>query len=162
MGTFLRSGFGSWPNPNATWIPFAPKVDGQFQVSTARNVAMTPPGSTTEAPGPYFQKEFFHNGYAKSLKQIVHFLQYSRRVSVPRHLGTLAGRKNGKSGLLADARSHEQSRHDGRQSRLDGSGGEPDRQLPANPYGRFHDTFSQHQYLYGYVQDRRLGVDARE
>jgi cytochrome c peroxidase len=73
MGTFLRSGFGSWPNPNATWIPFAPTVDGQFQVSTARNVAMTPQGSTTEAPGPYFQKEFFHNGYAKSLKQIVHF-----------------------------------------------------------------------------------------
>jgi cytochrome c peroxidase len=25
------------------------------------------------APGPYFQKEFFHNGYAKSLKQLVHF-----------------------------------------------------------------------------------------
>jgi cytochrome c peroxidase len=73
MGTFLRSGFGSAPNPNATWIPFAPSTDGQFQVSTARNVAMTPPGSTTEAPGPYFQKEFFHNGYIKSLKQIVHF-----------------------------------------------------------------------------------------
>ncbi len=73
MGTFLRSGFGSWPNPNATWIPFAPSVDGQMQVSTARNVAMTPPGSTTEAPGPYFQKGFFHNGYAKSLKQLVHF-----------------------------------------------------------------------------------------
>src|SRR5438309_51556 len=84
MGTFLRSGFGSWPNPNATWIPFAPSVDGQFQVSSARNVAMVPlcpPGSppgcvacpTTEAPGPYFQKEFFHNGYLKSLKQLVHF-----------------------------------------------------------------------------------------
>jgi hypothetical protein len=29
--------------------------------------------STTEAPGPYFQKEFFHNGYIKSLKQLVHF-----------------------------------------------------------------------------------------
>jgi len=28
---------------------------------------------TTEAPGPYFQKEFFHNGYIKSLKQLVHF-----------------------------------------------------------------------------------------
>jgi len=41
---------------------------------TARNVAMTPPQCpTTEAPGPYFQKEFFHNGYAKSLKQLVHF-----------------------------------------------------------------------------------------
>jgi len=37
-------------------------------------VAMTPPQCpTTEAPGPYFQKEFFHNGYIKSLKQLVHF-----------------------------------------------------------------------------------------
>src|SRR3989440_873420 len=74
LGTFLRSGFGSAPNPNATWIPFAPKADGQFQVSTARNVAMAPTQCpTTEAPGPYFQKEFFHNGYIKSLKQLVHF-----------------------------------------------------------------------------------------
>jgi cytochrome c peroxidase len=74
MGTFLRSGFGSAPNPNAEWIPLAPKVDGQFQVSTARNVALTPPQCpTTEAPGPYFQKAFFHNGYIKSLKQLVHF-----------------------------------------------------------------------------------------
>jgi cytochrome c peroxidase len=74
MGTFLRSGFGSAPNPNATWIPFAPHVDGQFQVSTARNVAMAPTQCpTTEAPGPYFQKGFFHNGYIKSLKQLVHF-----------------------------------------------------------------------------------------
>jgi len=45
-----------------------------MQTSTARNVAMTPPMCpTTEAPGPYFQKEFFHNGYIKSLKQLVHF-----------------------------------------------------------------------------------------
>src|SRR6267378_2257471 len=73
LGTFLRSGFGSAPNPNSEWIPFAPATDGQFQVSTARNVAMTPLGCTTEAPGPFFQKEFFHNGYIKSLKQLVHF-----------------------------------------------------------------------------------------
>ena len=74
MGTFLRSGFGSAPNPNANWIPFAPTTDGQFQVATARNVAMVPPQcGSTEAPGPYFQKEFFHNGYIKSLKQLVHF-----------------------------------------------------------------------------------------
>jgi cytochrome c peroxidase len=74
LGTFLRSGFGSAPNPNASWIPLAPSVDGQMQVSSARNVAMTPPQCpTTEAPGPYFQKEFFHNGYIKSLKQLVHF-----------------------------------------------------------------------------------------
>ncbi len=82
MGTFLRSGFGSGPNPNSNWTQFAPMVDGQFQVATTRNVAMTPPQCpTTEAgltdahgnPIPYFQKEFFHNGYIKSLKQLVHF-----------------------------------------------------------------------------------------
>ncbi len=104
LGTFLRSGFGSAPNPNSEWIPFAPTSDGQFQVATARNVAMTPTQCpTTEAPGPYFQKEFFHNGYIKSLKQLVHF--YNTR-DVYRH--------NRKSGLLANARGQEQSRHDDR------------------------------------------------
>jgi cytochrome c peroxidase len=81
IGTFLRSGFGSAPNPNGEWVPLAPTVDGQVQVMTARNVAMTPPQCpTTEAgqtengePVPYFQKAFFHNGYIKSLKQLVHF-----------------------------------------------------------------------------------------
>jgi cytochrome c peroxidase len=74
LGTFLRSGFGSWASPNASWRQFAPLNDGKMQVSSARNVALTPPQCpTTEAPGPYFQKEFFHNGYIKSLKQLVHF-----------------------------------------------------------------------------------------
>jgi cytochrome c peroxidase len=87
LGSFLRSVNGvtingTAPNPNSTWTPYAPGVDGQFQVMSARNVALAPPkcsptpGSytgTTEAPGPYFQKEFFHNGYIKSLKQLVHF-----------------------------------------------------------------------------------------
>src|SRR6202140_104053 len=74
LGTFLRSGFGAAPNPNSSWTQYAPTVDGQMQVSTARDVAMVPPQSkSTEAPGPYFQKEFFHNGYIKSLKQLVHF-----------------------------------------------------------------------------------------
>jgi cytochrome c peroxidase len=74
LGTFLRSGFGSAPNPNQDWIQFAPISDGQMQVMSIRNVGFTPPQCpTTEAPGPYFQKEFFHNGYAKSLKQVVHF-----------------------------------------------------------------------------------------
>jgi cytochrome c peroxidase len=74
LGTFLRSGPGSAPNPNSNWTQFAPTVDGQMQTSSARNVAMTPTQCpTTEAPGPYFQKEFFHNGYIKSLKQLVHF-----------------------------------------------------------------------------------------
>ena len=53
-----------------------------MQTSTARNVAMVPPQCpTTEAPGPYFQKEFFHNGYIKSLKQLVHF--YNTRDAFP-------------------------------------------------------------------------------
>jgi cytochrome c peroxidase len=73
MGSFLRG--VAAPNPNSDWTQFAPGVDGQIQVSTARNVAMTPQQCpTTEAgPAPYFQKGFFHNGYIKSLKQLVHF-----------------------------------------------------------------------------------------
>jgi cytochrome c peroxidase len=74
LGTFLRSGFGSAPSPNSDWTQFAPLNDGRMQTSTVRDVAMVPPlCPTTEAPGPYFQKEFFHNGYIKSLKQLVHF-----------------------------------------------------------------------------------------
>ena len=74
LGAFLRSGFGSAPNPNSSWKQFASVSDGKMQTSTARDVALTPPQCpTTEAPGPYFQKEFFHNGYIKSLKQLVHF-----------------------------------------------------------------------------------------
>jgi cytochrome c peroxidase len=74
LGTFLRSGFGSWDNPNSDWTHFAPTSDGQMQTLTARDVGLVPPQCpTTEAPGPYFQKELFHNGYAKSLKQLVHF-----------------------------------------------------------------------------------------
>jgi cytochrome c peroxidase len=74
LGTFLRSGFGAAPNPNSQWIQYAPASDGLMQTSTIRNVAMAPAQCpTTEAPGPYFQKEFFHNGYIKSLKQLVHF-----------------------------------------------------------------------------------------
>jgi cytochrome c peroxidase len=83
LGTFLRSGFGSWASPNDTWTQYAPTSDGQMQTSSARNVAMTPPQCpTTEAPGPYFQKEFFHNGYIKSLKQLVHF--YNTRDVYPK------------------------------------------------------------------------------
>jgi cytochrome c peroxidase len=93
MGNFLRSGPQSAPDPNsANWLQFAPMTDGQFQVATARDVAMTPPQCpTTEAgqfdangkPVPYFQKEFFHNGYIKSLKQLVHFYNTRDFASTP-------------------------------------------------------------------------------
>jgi cytochrome c peroxidase len=90
LGTFLRSGFGSWASPNDDWTQFAPASDGQMQTSTARNVAMTPTQCpTTEAPGPYFQKEFFHNGYIKSLKQLVHF--YNTRDVAAYHYNVTSG-----------------------------------------------------------------------
>ena len=77
IGNFLRSGPQSFPNPNQPdWLSLAPSVDGQMQVMTARDVALTPPQCPTTEAGtgkPYFQKEFFHNGYIKSLKQLVHF-----------------------------------------------------------------------------------------
>jgi cytochrome c peroxidase len=84
LGTFLRSGFGSGPNPNVSWRQYAPTVDGQMQVVAARDVALTPPQCpTTEAPGPYFQKGFFHNGYIKSLKQLVHFYNTRDKYAYP-------------------------------------------------------------------------------
>jgi cytochrome c peroxidase len=73
LGLFLRSLSGN--NPNADWIQFAPGIDGQMQVSSARNAAMTPPQCPIDpATGEStFQKAFFHNGYIKTLKQLVHF-----------------------------------------------------------------------------------------
>jgi cytochrome c peroxidase len=74
LGEFLRSGYATAPSPNSSWRKFASTSDGMMQTSSARNVAMVPTQcKSTEAPGPYFQKEFFHNGYIKSLKQLVHF-----------------------------------------------------------------------------------------
>jgi cytochrome c peroxidase len=84
LGTFLRGGFGSGPSPNRNWRQYAPTVDGQMQVSSLRDVALTPPQCpTTEAPGPYFQKEFFHNGYLKSLEQVVHFYNTRDKYAYP-------------------------------------------------------------------------------
>jgi len=91
LGNFLRSGPQSFPDPNQPeWLSQATTTDGQGQVMTARDVALTPPQCpTTEAgqvdangnPIGYFQKEFFHNGYIKSLKQLVHF--YNTRDAYP-------------------------------------------------------------------------------
>src|SRR6202022_2928803 len=89
-------------------------------------------------------------------------LQHARLLLLPGDVRTLPGRQNRKGGLLAAARRQEQSRHDDRQSRLDGSGGEPARDLPASPPGRVHDTLPQHQYLYRHLLQRWFGVDPRE
>ena len=176
LGNFLRSGPQTFPDPNQPeWLSLAPKTDGQMQVMTARDVAMTPPQCPTTEAGtgqPYFQKEFFHNGYIKSLKQLVHFYntrelgtepQREYNLCVPRHVGALPGRNGGKGDLLAATRGPEQPRHDDRCPRLDGYGGEPDRSVPANADGRLQpgqpdrQHLQEHQYLYRYVLDHLAG-----
>jgi cytochrome c peroxidase len=71
VGAFIRD-----PNlnPNADWMPLAPQFDGKFQVSTLRNVDMRPRND--------FVKAYMHNGYFKSLKEVVHF--YNTRDRLPR------------------------------------------------------------------------------
>jgi cytochrome c peroxidase len=61
-------------NPNAAWTRLAPNFDGKFQVSTLRNV--------DKRPRPDFVKAYMHNGYFKSLKEVVHF--YNTRDKLPR------------------------------------------------------------------------------
>jgi cytochrome c peroxidase len=64
VGLFLRSQAGG-VNPNSNWTPLAPQYDGKMQVSTARNADMR--------PCPTFVRSYMHNGYLKSLKEVVHF-----------------------------------------------------------------------------------------
>ena len=64
VGLFLRGLSGV--NPNAGWTKFAPDFDGFMQVATARDVGLRP-------ASPNFVKAYMHNGYLKSLKEVVHF-----------------------------------------------------------------------------------------
>jgi cytochrome c peroxidase len=70
VGAFLRD---PKLNPNSDWVQLADQFDGKFQVSTLRNVDMR--------PSPDFVKAYTHNGYFKSLKEIVHF--YNTRDKLP-------------------------------------------------------------------------------
>jgi cytochrome c peroxidase len=59
---------------DARWRKLEPGVDGRFQVPTLRNV--------DKRPYPAFVKAYGHNGYFRSLKEIVHF--YNTRDVLPR------------------------------------------------------------------------------
>jgi len=61
VGDFLRGPL----NINADWKQYAGSFDGKFQTSTLRN--------TDKRPRPDFVKAYMHNGYLKSLKEVVHF-----------------------------------------------------------------------------------------
>ncbi len=65
------------PNPNTEWASLAPKFNGKFQTPTLRNV--------DKRPRPDFVKAYMHNGYLKSLKEVVHF--YNTRDALPRCIG---------------------------------------------------------------------------
>jgi cytochrome c peroxidase len=79
VGAMLRS----TNNPNAAWTSLAPQFDGKFQVATCRNVDMR--------PSPDFVKAYMHNGYLKSLKEVVHF--YNTRDKFPHKPPGLPGEK---------------------------------------------------------------------
>lgn len=85
VGFFLRrlKSLSGQLNPDAQWIELAPKFDGRFQVPTLRNVDMR--------PRPDFVKAYMHNGYFKSLKEVVHF--YNTRDVLPRCKAGDAGEK---------------------------------------------------------------------
>lgn len=76
VGFFLRKlkSLSGQLNPDSEWIKLAPKFDAKFQVPTLRNVDMR--------PRPDFVKAYMHNGYFKSLKEVVHF--YNTRDVLPR------------------------------------------------------------------------------
>jgi cytochrome c peroxidase len=69
VGGFLESK----NNPDSEWTPRAKSFIGKFKTPTLRNV--------DKRPRPDFVKAFMHNGYLKSLEQVVHF--YNTRDTLP-------------------------------------------------------------------------------
>src|SRR6266403_1039797 len=99
MGTFLRSGFGSGPNPNRTWTHLAPMVDGQFQVATIRNVAMTPPQCPTTEAGtgqPYSKRS---PTATRALTPIAIHLRVAARRAIPQQIPIVHRRGKGMANL---------------------------------------------------------------
>jgi cytochrome c peroxidase len=64
VGAFLSGAQGS-PVPDKSWMQYAPMYNGKMRVPTVRDVDMR--------PYPGFVKSYMHNGYLKSLKEVVHF-----------------------------------------------------------------------------------------
>jgi cytochrome c peroxidase len=69
-GNFLRSP----ENANEIWKKLASQFNSRFRVVTLRNV--------DKRPRPDFVKAYTHDGYLKSLKEVVHF--YNTRDTLPR------------------------------------------------------------------------------
>jgi len=63
VGLFLSGQSGDLPE--SEWARFAKNFNGKMQVTSLRNVDMRPHAT--------FVKSYMHNGYLKSLKEVVHF-----------------------------------------------------------------------------------------
>jgi cytochrome c peroxidase len=76
VGGFLLNGHPlSQPSAqDPRWVVHAADNNARFRVPTLRNV--------DKRPDPTFVKAYGHNGYFKSLKEIVHF--YNTRDTLPR------------------------------------------------------------------------------
>ena len=76
VGGFLRHSLqlSAEGNPNSRWEKLAPSFEGKFKVPTLRDVDMRPRAD--------FVKAYMHNGYFKTLKEVVHF--YNTRDVLPR------------------------------------------------------------------------------
>ncbi|SPE41883.1 putative Methylamine utilization protein MauG [Candidatus Sulfopaludibacter sp. SbA3] len=75
--SYLDAGVGGFlegpENPDREWTPLAKSFIGKFKTPTLRNV--------DKRPRPDFVKAYMHNGYLKSLKEVVHF--YNTRDAFP-------------------------------------------------------------------------------
>jgi cytochrome c peroxidase len=79
VGAFLSGAQGT-PVPDQSWVQYAPSFNGKMQVPTLRNV--------DQRPYPGFVKSYMHNGYLKSLKEVVHFYNTrDMKCSSPRDRG---------------------------------------------------------------------------
>ena len=79
VGAFLSGAQGT-PVPDQSWVQYAPSFNGKMQVPTLRNV--------DQRPYPGFVKAYMHNGYLKSLKEVVHFYNTrDMKCSSPRDRG---------------------------------------------------------------------------
>ncbi len=65
LGALLQTAGGS---PNQRWSQYGEAFQGAMQTSTLRNVDLRP-----GLPSHAFVKAYMHNGYFKSLKEVVHF-----------------------------------------------------------------------------------------
>ena len=73
LGTFLQGN----TNPNKEWAQYGEIFEGAVQTPTLRNVDLRP-----GLPSHAFVKAYMHNGYFKSLKEVVHFYNTRNKYQV--------------------------------------------------------------------------------